>query len=132
MSERHTTREDIATDGIEVFFSTEPDQVESANRTSRRQRTGQQASAIAIAPYLHRVRYHDGAAATWSPADRVVLNPLVQFGEPVIDGTRVLTAAVADLASAEGLDRAADWLAVDRAAAEAAVRFERQLAALRN
>jgi uncharacterized protein (DUF433 family) len=124
--------EDIATDGREVFFATEPNQVESANRTSRRQRAGQQASAIAIAPYLHRVRYHEGAAAMWSPVDGIVLNPLVQFGEPVIDGTRVLTSAVADLARAEGVDVAANWLDVDRDAANTAVRFERQLAALRN
>jgi hypothetical protein len=95
--DRPFVSEDIATDGDEVFFTTENDQVESANESSKR-RTGQQTSLIVVAPYLDRVRYDDGSAAAWSPADHVVLDPQVQFGEPVVDGSRVPTAVVADVA----------------------------------
>jgi uncharacterized protein (DUF433 family) len=119
--------DDISTDGQSVFFDSVEGQIESANRGG-----GQQAGLVIIAPYLHRVHYRNGAAVQWSPADHVVLNPEVQFGEPVIDGTRVLTSAIADTAGEAGVEKAAKWLAVSVDAAKAAVAFERRLAALRN
>lgn len=126
--DRPFVNEEVATDGAEVFVrSDEPEQVESANRGG-----GQQAHREVIGPYLHRVHYSDGTAASWSPADHVSLNPQVQFGEPVVDETRVPTSAVADLAGSIGITDAADCLGVPVEAAESAVRFERRLAALGN
>jgi uncharacterized protein (DUF433 family) len=119
--------DDLSTDGQFVFFDSVEGQIESANRGG-----GQQAGLVIIAPYLHRVQYRNGAAVQWSPVDHVVLNPEVQFGEPVIDGTRVLTSAIADTAGEAGVEQAAKWLAVSIDAAQAAVAFERRLAALRN
>jgi uncharacterized protein (DUF433 family) len=119
--------DDLSTDGRFVYFDSLEGPVDSANRGG-----GQQASLVVIAPYLKRVKYHEGAAVQWSPMDHVVLNPAIQFGEPVIDGTRVLTVAVADAAAGAGVEQAAKWLAVSASAARAAVSFERRLAALRN
>jgi uncharacterized protein (DUF433 family) len=130
-ADRPLVSEDIATDGEDVFFATERGHVESANE-SRKRRTGQQTSSIAIAPYLERIRYHDGSASSWSPADFVELDPRVQFGEPVVEGSRVPTSAVAGLALTSGLHKAAEWLDIPAESAEAALRFEQQLAALRN
>lgn len=129
--DRPFVSEDIATDGVEVFFATEGDQIESANLSTKR-RTGQQASRTAIAPYLHQVRYQDGAATSWAPADHVRLDPTVQFGDPTVDGSRVPTAAVADMARHASVAEVAQRLGLDLEAAEAAVRFERRLAGLRN
>lgn len=130
-ADRPLVSQDVATDGEEVFFATERDQVESAN-VSRKRRTGQQASRIVIAPYLKSVRYRGGAAVSWSPTTHVVLDPLVQFGDPVIEGTRVMTSAVADVADVAGLAVAAKRLSVPLDAAEAAVRFEHALIARSN
>jgi uncharacterized protein (DUF433 family) len=129
--DRPFVREDIATDGEEVFFATEADQVESAN-LSRKRRTGQQTSAVVLADYLHRIRYEDGAALSWSPTDHVVLDPVIQFGEPVIEGSRVPTATAAAMARESSPELAAHWLAVDRTGVDAAVRFEHELDAIRN
>jgi uncharacterized protein (DUF433 family) len=132
----HTARpfvnEDIATDGKDVFIrSAVGEQVESANHGG-----GQQAHGEVVGPYLKRVEYartdvKDWApAVAWWPTDLVVLNPRVQFGEPVVDGTRVPTSAVADLASAVGTDEAAVRLTIPVKKARAAVHFEQRLAAL--
>jgi uncharacterized protein (DUF433 family) len=85
-----------------------------------------------IGPYLHRVRYAHGEAAAWSPVDHVVLDPRVQFGEPVVDGTRVLTAIVAEVAERSDVEAAAGRLDIPVAAARSAVQFERRLGALQN
>jgi hypothetical protein len=124
---------DIATDGHTVFFLQDaPNQAEAANRV-RGQRRGQQVSTIAIAQYLRRVRYgEDGIADQWAPTSKVVLNPQVQFGEPVIAGSRVPTRAVADVARRFSVAEASGWLGVGTKAAGAAVQFERDLDALRN
>lgn len=132
-TDRPFVSNDIATDGRTVFFMhDEPDQVEAAN-WARGQRRGQQASTKAIAPYLSRVRYgEDGTAEQWLPSSGVVLNPHIQFGAPVIAGSRIPTRAVADVARRYSLEQASEWLAISPGAAGAAVRFEQQLDAIRN
>ena len=131
--DRPLSREDISTDKVEVFFATGNGQIESANPSSKRHRTGQQTSRIMIAAYLHDVRYgEDGTAASWSPSPGVVLDPQIQFGEPVLDGTRLPTRALAEVVELHGRENAMDWLGATSAQAEAAAAFERRLAALRN
>lgn len=83
---------DIFTDGEEVFFKTEHGQIESANRSSKR-RDGQQIGYVAIERYMRNLRYHDRFAVAWHPVDYVELNPKIQFGEPVVEGTRVPTSS---------------------------------------
>jgi uncharacterized protein (DUF433 family) len=116
------------TDGRDVWIvGDEPHQVEAASGPR-----GQQASRIALAAYLRSVQYTDNVASTWVPAEHVLVSPHVQFGEPVIQGTRVPTAAVSDIAASAGADRAAARLGIGQAEADAAIAFEQKLAALRN
>jgi uncharacterized protein (DUF433 family) len=126
--ERPFVHRKVMTDGRDVWIvGDEPGQVEAASGPR-----GQQASHVALEPYLKAVQYTDNVAATWVPAEHILVSPHLQFGEPVVQGTRVPTAAVADIAAAAGLERAIARLGIDQAKAEAAVVFERQLAALRN
>lgn len=127
---RPFVNQEIATDGRAIFVKREvEDQVESANHGG-----GQQAHGEVLGPYLTRVHYRRTSArdwspaASWSPMDGVVLDPAVQFGAPVVEGTRVPTAALADVAAAAGVDAASDRLGVAVERAEAAVSFERALA----
>lgn len=128
---RPFVNQEIATDGKVVFIRSDvEDQVESANHGG-----GQQAHRKVVGPYLKRVRYvHTDAkdwtpAVAWSPSRGVVLNPAIQFGAPVIEGTRVPTSAVADIAGSAGVATASDRLGVRVEGAKAAVKFEQALAA---
>jgi uncharacterized protein (DUF433 family) len=126
--ERPFVHREVMTDGRDVWIvGDEPHQVEAASGPR-----GQQASRIALAAYLKSVQYTDNVAATWIPADHVLVSPHVQFGEPVVQGTRVPTAAVADIAASAGSDRAAARLGISQAEADAAIAFQRKLAALQN
>lgn len=132
---RHTTglerpfvHREVMTDGRDVWIvGDEPHQVEAASGPR-----GQQASRIALEAYLKSVQYTDNVAATWIPAEHVLVSPHVQFGEPVVQGTRVPTAAVAGVAESAGAERAASRLGIGKAEADAAIEFERKLAALKN
>jgi uncharacterized protein (DUF433 family) len=126
--ERPFVHREVMTDGQDVWVvGDEPHQVEAASGPR-----GQQASRRALAAYLKSVQYTDNVASTWVPTEHVLVSPHVQFGEPVVQGTRVPTAAVADVAESAGADRAAARLGIGQAEADAAIVFERKLAALRN
>jgi uncharacterized protein (DUF433 family) len=126
--ERPFVHREVMTDGRDVWIvGDEPLQVEAASGPR-----GQQASRIALAGYLESVQYTDNVASTWIPADHVLMSPHVQFGEPVVQGTRVPTAAVADIAASAGAERAAVRLGIGQTEADAAIVFERTLADLRD
>lgn len=126
--ERPFMHREVMTDGRDVWIvGDEPEQVEAASGPR-----GQQASRSALEAYLESVQYADDIAATWIPAEHVVVNPGIQFGEPVVQGTRVPTSAVADIAESAGPELAAARLGIRPAEATAAIAFERKLAALRN
>jgi uncharacterized protein (DUF433 family) len=118
--------EDIKTDGLEVFYRDDviPTQIESASGH------GQQVLREAIKDKLTSVRYDDGAAAYWVPTPGVLLDPRVQFGEPVVEGTRVPTSAVANVATNLGLERAALRFSLSSDLVTAAISFEQQIASL--
>jgi len=99
-------------------------QIESANKQ------GQQVMRELVKDRLSHVHYHDGTAAYWTPAARVLVDPRVQFGEPVIAGTRVPTQAVAMTANRLGPQGAAAHLAVPLPDVRAAITFENKLASL--
>jgi hypothetical protein len=84
-TDRPFVTDEIQTDGRTVFVDDEivSGQIESADRH------GQQVMREVVSDRLARVRYHAGTAESWSPADCVLVDPRVQFGEPVIAGTRV-------------------------------------------
>jgi uncharacterized protein (DUF433 family) len=126
--ERPFVHREVMTDGRDVWIvGDERSQVEAASGPR-----GQQASQVALEAYLKPVQYTDNIAATWIPAEHVLVSPQVQFGEPVVQGTRVPTEAVADIAAAAGAARAAARLDIDQARADAAIAFERRLAAFRH
>ena len=75
-----------------------------------------------------------GIARRWyplGPEGLVVLDPMMSFGRPTIVGRGVATANVYDFYLAENKQVAAvrDWLGLVDDEVEAAVEFERQLAA---
>ncbi len=117
--------EDIKTDGFNIFYRDEviPTQIEQASG-----RKGQQVLRATISDLLTSVKYTDGTAAYWTPADGILVDPRVQFGDPVIAGTRVPTEAAAETADRYGIERAAHQLRVNVGAIRAAVAFEHKLA----
>ncbi|MDX6650592.1 MAG: hypothetical protein QOJ97_2543 [Solirubrobacteraceae bacterium] len=126
-TDRPFVSDEIQTDGRRVFVEDEviSGQIESADLE------GQQVMREMVKDRLSSVHYNEGAAAYWTPMQKVLVDPRVQFGEPVIAGTRIPTGAVADIARRGGLEGAADQLGVDLSAARAAISFENKLAALR-
>lgn len=127
-TDRPFVREEIQTDGATLYVDDEPviGQIESAGLE------GQQVMRELIKDRLTHVHYNDGSAAYWMPAERVLIDPRVQFGAPVVEGTRIPTEAVAQLAEARGPDAAAHQLGISDADAKSAIAFERRLAALQS
>lgn len=115
---------EIQTDGRAVFVDDEliAGQIESASKR------GQQVMRELVKDRLSRVRYDDGSAARWFPTTHVLVDPRVQFGEPIVEGTRVPTEAVAAVARRIGSEGAARRLAIPPAAARSAIAFEEDLA----
>jgi uncharacterized protein (DUF433 family) len=124
--DRPFVSEEIKTDGVEVFFRDEviPDQIEAASRE------GQQTMREMIRDKLASVHYTDGRAASWAPMAGVVLDPRVQFGEPVVEGTRIPTSTVASVARTLGADRAGLRFALVPKDIRRALAFEDRIASL--
>jgi len=123
-TDRPFVSDEIQTDGQGVFVDDEliAGQIESADRH------GQQVLRELVKDRLAHVHYHEGTAAYWTPTAGVLVDPRVQFGEPVIAGTRIPTEVVADVARTIRPDLAASQLRVSLAAARTAVAFQEKLA----
>lgn len=128
-TDRPFLRDSIETDGHHVYADGAQ---ASGQREAASGRRGQQVMLETIKDLLTSVRYGDGRALTWAPAEHVVLDPRVQFGEPIISGTRVLTELVAQQAAAFDPTVAAARYRISPEQAMAALAFERRLAAARN
>jgi uncharacterized protein (DUF433 family) len=128
-TDRPFVRDVIQTDGREVFVAGEQitGQIEQASR-----RRGQQVMHDVVKEFLHDVRYLDGEARLWTPAPLIAVDPDVRFGEPVLDGTRTPTSVVAEVAENRDRSTAEQRFRLDAAQVNAAVSFERRLAAARN
>ena len=130
-TDRPFTSGEIQTDGFAVYVDDNliNGQIESADRE------GQQTMRELVRERLATVHYDDdgsGRAAYWTPSDHILIDPRVQFGEPVVAGTRIPTAAVADMscyAAPQDIERD---LKLTASKVAAALAFERRLAALRN
>jgi uncharacterized protein (DUF433 family) len=125
-TDRPFVRQDIKTDGVEVFYRDEivPAQIEAASRK------GQQALREAISDKLTSVNYQDGIAAYWRPAPHVIVDPRVQFGSPVVIGTRIPTDAVYGAVRKLGFDRALRRFDLPAEHLKDAIAFEERIAAL--
>lgn len=78
--------------------------------------------------------FRDGIAAKWRPNedefDRIVIDPAVAFGRPVVEGTRLDTGVLADAYTAEeSYEIVGDWYGIDPDAVKQAVSFHEQLKA---
>jgi uncharacterized protein (DUF433 family) len=95
---------------------------------------GQIAMWPTLQRYLKQLEFDvDDLAERWypaGPASPVVVDPRVSFGAPVVTGTRIETAAIAELYQGEDSIEEIAWL-FDLAPAQvkAAIEFERSLAA---
>lgn len=84
-----------------------------------------------IAPMLEPLDYDsEQLAALWRPHDRVWINPRVQAGSPCVDRRRVPTGLLVQLVeNGDDCDEIAGAYELDRADVDAAVEWERSLAA---
>jgi uncharacterized protein (DUF433 family)/DNA-binding transcriptional MerR regulator len=125
-TDRPFVNEEIKTDGRNVFYRDEliAGQIEAADMR------GQQTMREMVKDKLTRVHYRDGTAAYWVPRKHVILDPRVQFGEPVVEGTRVPTEAVAEAVGSFGVEGAAGRLDLSPRVIAAAVSFENKRAAV--
>jgi uncharacterized protein (DUF433 family) len=126
-TDRPFVSDEIQTDGRRVLVDDEviAGQIESADLY------GQQVMRELIKDRLAHVHYQDGSAEYWSPMKGILVDPRVQFGEPVIAGTRLPTEAVWATVKRMGLDATITHLDVPAPAARAAIVFEEELTALR-
>ncbi len=87
---------------------------------------GQGTFEIIIQDVLRPIEFgSDELAAVWRPAEGVWVNPLIQAGAPCIDGTRVPTRLISDLAAVgERLSDISEDLALDISQLKAAVDYE--------
>lgn len=84
-----------------------------------------------LRPYLKGVEFSGAAPILWHPVPKlapVVLDPLRQFGQPILQDEGIQTAVLYRAYQAEeSIERVASWFEVDRRAVKAAVAFEREL-----
>jgi uncharacterized protein (DUF433 family)/DNA-binding transcriptional MerR regulator len=72
-------------------------------------RTDQYAWQKAIETFAKEITFTDGTATSWKPTEWVELNPRIQFGEPVVAGTRVpVRTVVANLEAGTPVE-VAEW-----------------------
>jgi uncharacterized protein (DUF433 family) len=95
---------------------------------------GQIAMWPALHQYLRQLEFSlDDLAQRWYPAGRaapIVVDPQISFGAPVIDGTGVETAVIAELYQGEDSVEELAWLYdLEAAQITAAVEYQRSLAA---
>jgi uncharacterized protein (DUF433 family) len=96
-----------------------PDDARLVETTGRRRR--QLAWRDAIASFAEEIVYDDdGVAAQWLPADHVVIDPHIHFGEPVVAGTRVAVATIATNLEVATVEQVAEWFELTVEQVEAA------------
>lgn len=97
---------------------------------------GQWVIAPVILELAKRIEFDETSqlATRWyprGPAGRIVVDPAIAFGQPTIAGHGIATANIFDLYKAEGgdIEAVCTWWGPSHDEAEAAVEFERGLAA---
>jgi uncharacterized protein (DUF433 family) len=128
-TDRPFVSEDIKTDGCGVFVD---DELVAGGQLESADKHGQQVLREAVSERLTRVEYHDGMAALWTPTQEIVVDPRVQFGEPVIAGTRVPTESIAEMAQYASIDRIVEEMGITPQQAKAALKFEKRRGAALN
>jgi uncharacterized protein (DUF433 family) len=128
-TDRPFVSDEIKTDGCGVYVD---DQLIAGGQIESADKHGQQVMREAVKEKLTHVRYVEGTATNWAPMSHVVVDPRVQFGEPVIEGTRIPTEAVLDMTGYASVPEIATELGITQGQAKAALKFEHRLSALQN
>lgn len=119
------SRKDVFTDGKAVFIQTADEMGEKRLKEMLRQ---QYAMPEVLAPYLNRLEYHSESlmAARWRIAEGVLVDPMYQFGKPIVSEAGIPTAilAAAFEANSRNAQTVADWYGVTAADVQQAVQFE--------
>jgi uncharacterized protein (DUF433 family) len=100
---------DGATIWVELGGESGPNLVEAVGK-----RPNQYAWRPAIQTFAKEVRFGSGGeAVAWALSDRVEIDPKVQFGEPVVKGTRLPIRVIARELVTHSPEEVADWHAVE-------------------
>jgi uncharacterized protein (DUF433 family) len=124
------SREEILSDGKKVFVLglDEKGTEEMVEVLSR-----QKVFVEILLPFLKRIDYDSATrlARKWCIADRVVLDPAICLGKPIVEKVGVATGILAAAFHANGRDAGivADWYGVQQTDVLAAVSFEQSLVA---
>lgn len=62
-----------------------------------------------VASFATEVHYEHGLAARWQPSEWVVIDPEIQFGDPVVAGTRLPVDTIAVGLKSASVDEVARW-----------------------
>jgi uncharacterized protein (DUF433 family)/DNA-binding transcriptional MerR regulator len=96
------------TDGSAIWHQSNPDDDTVVEEIVGR-RARQFAWTPAIRSFAHEIRYEDHMAAAWNLSEWVEIDPAIQFGAPIVKGTRIpISAIIADL-GAGSPEEVADW-----------------------
>jgi uncharacterized protein (DUF433 family) len=128
-TDRPFVSDEIKTDGCGVYVD---DQLIAGGQIESADRHGQQVLREAVKEKLTHVRYVEGTASNWAPMAHVVVDPRVQFGEPVVEGTRIPTELVLDMTGYAKADEIAKELGITVGQVKAALNFEHRVSALHN
>lgn len=67
-----------------------------------------------IETFAEEIRFGpDSEAIAWELTDRIEIDPNIQFGEPVVKGTRLPIGVIARELASHSLEQIADWHAID-------------------
>lgn len=128
----HFAQRSFFTDGRNIYLKVKND----ADALLELLSGGQWVIAQIIMQLAHQIDFDrpTGFARRWyplAPNTLVVLDPNISFGQPTLAGRGILTANVYDFFMAEEkkINRVCSWMNLKRKEVQAAVIFERQLAA---
>lgn len=120
----------LSHDGRDVFVWVEQGAGENVVIQTTGRRVGHCVLEKVVEPYFHEIDFdpHTNLARRWYPAGRqgrVVVDPSISFGEPVLEGTRISTRLLFDrLRSGDDATTVAKWYGINRHEVEAAGSFE--------
>ena len=108
---------------------------ESATSLVEELRHGQLVFSTIIRPFFRKIKYHGHEVSQFWPLDesgRIVLDPMRRYGAPIDAETGMPVETIIDALNAGGgqdTQTVAEWLGIPQEAVQAAVQFERSLAA---
>lgn len=128
MVDRPLSRLDFKTDGKEILVAAIEQDGEHVSLSKRR--PGQKVFTDIVRQSLRDLEYEDGQAARWRPAgyQAIVIDPLRQFGQPIVDDFGVSTEVLsADFCASGSFSYVARLYEVPEKSVRDAVRFEASL-----